>query len=121
MTYNLPKRRKRQRAGIRPEPQLRCEAHRQFIRGHMCILFQRRGHACWGKTEAAHVRTGTDGGTGVKPSDNFTVPMCSAAHRQQHDIGEAAFEKKWGIDMRAIADGLAKISPALRKLKQRTA
>lgn len=43
-------------------------------------------------TEAAHVRIRTNGGTGIKPSDEFVVPLCSNCHRTQHG-GERTF---WG-------------------------
>ncbi len=64
------------------------------------------------------MRTGTDGGVGIKPSDIWTIPLCSSAHRDQHNAGEAAFENYWRIDMKEIAEGLAARSPALRKRAQ---
>jgi hypothetical protein len=48
---------------------------------------------CTGNIEAAHVRMGTDGGMGMKPSDCYVVPLCSACHAYQHKIGERKF---WG-------------------------
>ncbi len=47
---------------------------------------------------------------GVKPSDFWAIPLCSAAHSTQHAIGERAFEQRYGIDMKAIAEGLARES-----------
>lgn len=48
---------------------------------------------CLPQTEAAHIRVGTDGGTAMKPSDCYTIPLCSHHHDLQHRIGERTFEK----------------------------
>ena len=60
--------------------------HLAFVRQLPCV-------AC-GKaapSEAAHVRTGTDGGVGVKPGHRYTVPLCTVCHAKQHRIGELTF------------------------------
>ena len=111
----LPKRRRREKMGLRQPPKVRCAAHLAFIRGHDCLIRHRTGHWCDGKVEAAHVRRGTDGGVGIKPSDIWTVPLCSIAHAQQHRIGERGFERNWRINLKETAEGLAAKSPALRK------
>jgi hypothetical protein len=72
----------------KPDLRRRVE-HLVFVRQLPCV-------AC-GKTapsEAAHVRTGTDGGVGLKPADRYAVPLCAACHAKQHQIGELAF---WSI------------------------
>ena len=43
--------------------------------------------------QATHVRKYKDGGTGLKPSDMFTVPLCHNCHHKQHNVGELTF---WG-------------------------
>jgi len=111
----LPKRRKRPKMRVREPSQIRCVAHLKWVRGHECVMAALLLHFCDGKVEAAHVRSGTDGGVGIKPSDIWVIPLCSRAHRYQHDIGEAAFEKEFNINMKDIAKGLARHSPALRK------
>lgn len=116
MNLYLPKRRKRPPMGLREEPQIRCDSHLQWVRGHACSVGGSSGQGCSGRIEAAHVRTGTDGGLGVKPSDTHTIPLCSGHHQEQHTIGESAFERRYGINMRQIADGLARISPHRMKL-----
>lgn len=63
--------------------------------------------------EAAHVRIGTDGGIGLKPGDQWTIPLCSMHHRKQHRIGESTFERIYNIDMKVIAYQLARKSPHL--------
>lgn len=47
---------------------------------------------CCGKspTIVAHLRKGTDGGTGLKPSPWFVLPMCDPCHKRQHE-GEVTF------------------------------
>lgn len=106
----LPKRRKTPRRTEKG----RCPSHLQWIRGCVCSV--------WGckntQIEAAHVRIGTDGGIGLKPSDKWTIPLCSDHHREQHQIGEKAFEKKYKINMKGIAEQLANASPHRDKLKE---
>ena len=71
----------------KPKPNFRRRArHLAFIRLLPCV-------AC-GKaapSEAAHVRTGTDGGVGMKPGDRYAVPLCTACHAKQHRVGELTF------------------------------
>jgi hypothetical protein len=43
-----PKRRKPAPLGVRSSPQIRCSAHRAWIRGHQCSVFGRESHACLG-------------------------------------------------------------------------
>jgi hypothetical protein len=76
------------------KPDLRRWVHHlAFVRQLPCV-------AC-GKappSEAAHVRTGTDGGVGVKPGDRYAVPLCAACHAKQHRIGELTFWSALRID-----------------------
>ena len=65
--------------------------------------------------EAAHVRTGTDGGAGMKPSDRWAISLCSAHHREQHQVGETEFELRRGISMKALAEEFFAKSPHRRK------
>ena len=67
--------------------------HLAFIRLLPCV-------AC-GKaapSEAAHVRTGTDGGVGMKPGDRYAIPLCTACHAKQHRVGELTFWSALRID-----------------------
>lgn len=91
---------------------IRSQAHLRFVREHHCSV------GCPGMPiEAAHVRIGTDGGTGMKPGDDWTISLCHAHHAEQHQIGEPAFERKYNLDMKALAAEFAAKSPALRRLK----
>ena len=108
------KRRKPQKLGIRKQPQERNPSHLRYVRGFECAIAGKSGHECSERIEAAHVRMGTDGGIGVKPSDRFTIPLCSAAHRLQHDVGEIAFQQRYGINMLELAEDLYRRSPHRR-------
>jgi hypothetical protein len=83
----MPPRIPRTPARTKPKPNLRRRVqHLAFARQLPCV-------AC-GKaapSEAAHVRTGTDSGVGIKPGDRYTVPLCSGCHARQHRIGELTF------------------------------
>lgn len=77
-------------------------------RGHLALIRRLPCIACGrdGQTEAAHVRNGTDGGTGLKPSDRWCVPLCGACHRRQHSVGEVTFWGEVGIDPTGPANAL---------------
>ncbi len=109
------RRRKRPRSGIREDPRIRCEPHLQWVRGLECTIAGMIGswgarHVCTGKPQAHHVRLGTDGATGIKPSDIWAVPMCVLAHAEVH-AGEETFQKRYGVDLKAVAKRLADFSP----------
>jgi hypothetical protein len=78
----------------KPKPHLRRrQQHLTFVRQLPCV-------AC-GKaapSEAAHVRTGSDGGVGVKPGDCNAIPLCTTCHARQHRIGELTFWSALRID-----------------------
>lgn len=117
------KRRQRPRSGIVRNPErIRSAAHRAWVRGHICCVLSKHAFTggppdrCEAPMECAHVRIGTDGGTGIKPSDIWCIPLCKGHHAEQHAIGELAFEKKYGLNIKRIAEDLARRSPALRKM-----
>jgi hypothetical protein len=78
----------------KPKPDLRRRAqHLVFVRQLPCV-------AC-GKaapSEAAHVRSGSDGGAGMKPSDRYSVSLCTSCHALQHEFGELTFWSALRID-----------------------
>ena len=61
------------------------------------------------RNQAAHVRIGTDGGAGMKPSDRYTVPLCVVCHARQHK-GELSFWAELRIDPLNVAFRLWTIS-----------
>lgn len=89
-----------------------CPAHRGWVRRHHCCV-----PGCLRQPiECAHVRSGTDGGTGLKPSDRWVISLCSEHHREQHRIGEAAFEHRYSIDLYELALEFTRRSPHVGKL-----
>lgn len=90
----------------------RSPAHRKWVRGHACS-------ACGSQSaiECAHVRVGTDGGTGIKPSDRWTISLCRDCHSRQHQIGEEAFERENNIKLKALAEAFFRNSPHRNKLE----
>jgi hypothetical protein len=94
----------------KPKPNLRRQVHHLiFVRQLPCV-------AC-GKaapSDAAHVRTGTDGGVGRKPGDRYTVPLCTACHAKQHRIGELTFWSALRIDPLNVALRLWTVSADVR-------
>ena len=126
------RKRKRPKMGLRKPPQLRSLQHLRFVRGHECAIRDRTGrwkniegwnriasHVCNGPIQAAHIRMDTDGGAGCKPSDSFTIPLCVEAHVEQGQIGEEAFEKRYGIDTHKIAAELRRLSPARARMEKK--
>lgn len=94
---------------------LRNPSHLAFIRTCPCSIAGKNGHVCGGVIEPMHYRGSKDGGMGMKPGDNFTIPGCSDAHREQHQIGERAFEAKYNISMLDICALFWALSPVKDK------
>lgn len=112
----IPRRRKPQKMGVREEPQVRCPGHLKWVRGHECASVTPN---CSGRIEAAHVRIGTDGGMGVKPGDNWAIPLCEFHHRCQHAQGEQTFWAQQRTDPLKIAQDLWFKSPHRKKWENR--
>ena len=92
-----------------PDPR-RCPAHLEWIRSLACAV-----PGCRGKSEAAHVRQNSGAGTGLKPADKWAVPLCgpNGHHQEQHRLGHVAFDAKYGVNLRSLAQTLAGKSPYL--------
>jgi hypothetical protein len=96
----------------RPKTSRTCAAHRAWVRRHRCSV---RG--CLGlPIECTHVRCGTDGGLGLKPSDRWTISLCRHHHLEQHEIGEPAFEARHELDLVQLAREFARRSPSRHRL-----
>ena len=89
-----------------------CAGHRAWVRRHLCSVPGCRRLPI----ECAHVRSGTDGGQGLKPSDKWCISLCRDHHLEQHQIGERAFELRHGLDLKALAEEFAARSPWRSKL-----
>lgn len=107
----LVRRKPRLRSGIERAPQREYPSHLKWLRGCECAIAGKADHVCAGRMEAAHVRRGTLGGTSLKPADYHAVPLCAAAHAEQHAIGEQSFEARYRVNLKAAAEALAKASP----------
>ena len=89
-----------------------CPAHRAWVRRHRCSV-----PGCNAlPIECAHIRSGTDGGIALKPSDRWTISLCATHHAEQHRIGEPAFEQRYAIDLTALAEEFARRSPHRRAM-----
>ena len=102
----IPKLRKRKKMMVKEASVIRSPSFLAYVRRHNCTIVEIDPTGCGGEIEAAHVRKGTDGGVGMKPSDCYALPLCREHHAEQHMIGEPAFERKYLFYMRAIADRL---------------
>lgn len=88
--------------------------HYEWIKTLPCIV---EGCQSTG-SDPAHVRmSGTDGGTSLKPSDTWLVPMCRRHHLEQHAVGHYKFEQRHHVLFRETAKMLASISPYLKRDK----
>lgn len=90
---------------------VRCESHLQWVRGLTCVCADIDPTGCGGKVRACHVRRGTDGGTSMKPGDNWTFAACDEHHGEQHRLGETSFEGKYRLRLKQIAETTWRRSP----------
>jgi hypothetical protein len=106
MLRKLPKKPKR-------ETRFRSQRHLTHVRSFACVCCDAEA-----PIEAAHVRLGSDGGMGSKPSDFYAVPLCggpAGCHQRQHREGERTFWQ--GKDPHAIIDELIRTSPVRREIE----
>lgn len=110
----LPPRKPKARKLPKPKKVARtCRPHRKWVAEEF---------ACAGcgavDVEAAHLRIGTSGGMGLKPSDRWVLPLCHACHHgEQHQKGERSFWDRRDIDAKAMCEALARKSPHWPKLR----
>lgn len=88
----------------RPRPQKSVYKERsvpafgRFLRRRHCAV-QGCMHA---DVVQAHIRCdlpadAEKGGTGIKPADRYSIPLCNEHHMEQHRIGERTFYEKYKI------------------------
>lgn len=95
-----------------------CYSHQKWVRGFACAACGQMPGDRFNPIQAAHVRLGTGGGTAMKPSDRWLVPLCDNCHiHTQHARGERTFWNKLDIDPKVLATDLAKRSPHWPRLK----
>ena len=98
------------RPKTRKRPWQRNEEHRAFVRKMNCAMKGRHKYCEERPCEFAHVRKGSDGAMGRKPSDRYGVPLCVPCHRRQHQIGETRFWAKIDADPLDLAAKLWALS-----------
>lgn len=90
----------------------RSEKHLAFVRKLPCCA---NSLDCvdglFGGIHAHHVRSAAHAGTGFKPSDFRTVPLCSRHHGELHLRGAKTFEAKYRLDLAETARMIAEASP----------
>jgi hypothetical protein len=84
---------------------IRSTKHLNFIRSLPCYISEQT------PSQACHIRILSDGGTGLKPSDYFTLPFTYQYHKMQTDLGEQSFYAKFNINPFIVAKDLVIISP----------
>lgn len=100
------------RADKEPKVKRRCPSHTGWVGEFACSV-----PGCDGRPiEVAHVRHGTNGGMGVKPTDDWVISLCQSHHSEQHRIGEPRFDAQHGISMVELARAFARKSPHRAKL-----
>lgn len=103
----LPNRRKRPKLGVQAPLRKIWPRHRRWVRSHDCCV-----PGCdAADVEFAHLRSAANSGTGQKPHDAFGVSLCRPHHDEQHRLGVGAFNRKYRIDLWALAAEFARRSP----------
>ena len=95
--------------GIRKPSTHHNADHRAWIRTRACLVSNADCRAQ--DVQCCHVREGTDGYLGGKPSDFWCWPGCFYHHTEQHNIGEKSFQAKYRLDLKAVALDFAWMSP----------
>lgn len=107
---------RKQKLDLGRKPRQHDGAHLEAIRQCPCL-------ACGADVgiEAAHVRFSVperpNPGTGNKPNDSETVPLCGPCHREQHKGNEGAFWARRRINPLKVAAALYRLSPNLEALR----
>ncbi len=92
----------------------RSQAHCNFVRSHGCCV----ANCDQRPIDVAHVRRGSHAGMGQKPDDWHTISLCAFHHRAvQHHVGEASFERTYGLDMQSLAAEFATKSPKASEIR----
>jgi hypothetical protein len=92
------------RSKSRPDSRRRGR-HLAFVRQLPCVACGRAA-----PSEAAHVRSESDAGSGMKPSDRYSLPLCTDCHALQHQFGELRFWSVLRIDPLNVAFRLWTVS-----------
>jgi hypothetical protein len=105
----IVQKRKAPRSGILRAAIRVWKRHDKHVRSHECIAAKFGG--CSGKVRACHRRSAANSGTGLKPHSWELYPGCDGHHKEQHDIGQPAFELKYGVSLVQAARECVLTSP----------
>ena len=103
----LPHRLKRPKLGVQTPSRKVWPRHRRWVKSHGCCV----PGCCATTIDFAHLRSATHVGMAQKPHDGCGVSLCRTHHIEQHRLGVAAFERKYGIDLWALAAEFIRRSP----------
>ena len=96
---------------FKPKARLRSTAHRDWVRKFQCSV-----PGCGQlPIEVAHINRASTRGIGQKSSDAQVIALCRDHHSESHR-GEKTFEKKYGLDLMALAREFYRESPHKDKL-----
>lgn len=80
-----------------PDPKIKpyqSEAYKKFIRSKRCIVCDHNDKI------HAHHESFRQSGTGTKPPDVWTLPLCWICHKSRHDKGFASFWQPVNMDIK---------------------
>lgn len=85
---------------------IRSRKHRFFIASLPCVITGAHD------VQAAHLRFQNGGGMGLKPSDEYCLPLSCLEHALQHKMGEVKYWEQYGGIERAkkLAKDLYRVS-----------
>lgn len=93
----------------------------QWLRGRPCFLADHWLGGCGlapiprkSPVEAAHAPDKASKGMGTKSTDAIALPLCQAHHDEQHRIGWATFQAKYGFNARDVAGDYWHLWPGRR-------
>ncbi len=116
-----PKRRARPRMGCREERKLRFPTHCQYVRGFECAVPRCNTGA---PIDATHfdgpIPNEDRAGMSERDHDKWTWPCCRIHHTEYHGLGWRKFDAKHGIDSKAKAEEMARLSPHKTKWMEPT-
>ena len=103
----LPRQLKRSKMAVQLAIRKIWPRHRRWVKSHGCCVPGCPAAA----VDFAHLRSAANVGTGEKPHDIFGVSLCRVHHAEQHRLGVAAFDRKYGVDLWDLAAEFARRSP----------
>lgn len=78
----------------------RDKEHLRFVAKQKCLICHRN------RAQAHHLKFIQPNALGLKPSDEFTVPLCSKHHRELHQSGD---ERLWWITQKIDPEPVARL------------